>query len=322
MLDLASTLAGQTIGILELLRDEELLGQTLATPTTANGSRVVSASLPAQRRSVLRSFIDLMDPELRREELADAGAALVRALRSVAEPVGTGYRLPVGMPRGRGGLTPSIEEISVIRDELARKPDWRGIRNEIILSLMTRRGLRVGGLLGLDGTSVHRLPDGRIRCLLRAKSKREPYELAVPDDLVDVLAVYVDQFNAWAKTAGLRDRIGVGVAGRFWRNDLGRPLTYQAWSKELKQACAGAEVPVYTSHAFRRAFATIKTAELPRMTVATAGNWSSVNLMDDRYVQPSLKRLRLELSKLPSRPGETPPGATVPPVLQPMGTRQ
>ena len=36
------------------------------------------------------------------------------------------------------GPTPSIEEISVIQEELTHKPGWRGTRNEIILSLMTR----------------------------------------------------------------------------------------------------------------------------------------------------------------------------------------
>ena len=109
-LELASTLAGHSVGILEFLQDEALLGQTLASATTADGSREVSAWLVAQRRSVLRSFIELVEPELRREGLGDAGDALVRALRSVAEPVGTGYRLPGGKPRGRGGPTPSIED--------------------------------------------------------------------------------------------------------------------------------------------------------------------------------------------------------------------
>ena len=66
-LELASTLAGHSVGILEFLQDEALLGQTLATATTADGSREVSAWLVAQRRSVLRSFIELMEPELKLE---------------------------------------------------------------------------------------------------------------------------------------------------------------------------------------------------------------------------------------------------------------
>jgi integrase len=305
--ELASNLAGHTVGILEILRDESLLGQTLASATTADGRRTISDWVVANRRSGLRSFIDLMEPELRREGLPDAGEAMTRALRSVAEPVGTGYRLPGGRPRGRGGPTPSPEEISAIQDELSRKPGWRGIRNEIILSLMIRRGLRVGGLLSLDGANVFRLPDGRIRCSLRAKSKREPYELAVPEELTELLPRYIAQFNAWAKASGLADRIGIGIAGRFWRSDLAHPLTYQAWTKELNQACSSVALPVYSSHAFRRAFATTMTATLPRTIVATAGNWSSTRLMDDHYVQPSLKRLRPQLAKLPSRPGLTTP---------------
>ena len=314
MLDLASNLAGRSVGILELLQDEPLLGQTLATATTADGSREISAWLAAQRRSVLRSFIELMEPELRRAGITDAGDRLVRALRSVAEPVGTGYRLPGGKPRGRGGPTPSIEELAAIRDELARKPGWRGARNEIILSLMTRRGVRIGGLLMLDGASAHRLPDGRVRCLLRAKSKREPYELATPSSLIEPPARYVETFNTWAKASGLPERIGFGTPGRFWRNDLGQPLTYRAWTKELKQACVSVGLPVYTSHAFRRAFATISTAVAPRATVATAGNWSSTRRLDDHYVHPSLKRLRQSAAKLPARPREALPGGTDSPV--------
>ncbi len=314
MLDLASNLAGRSVGLLELLQAEPLLGQTLASATAADGRREVTAWLVAQRRSVLRSFIELMDPELRREGIRDAGDALVRALRSVAEPVGTGYRLPGGRPRGRGGPTPSIEELAAIQDELARKPGWRGARNEIILGLMTLRGVRIGGLLGLDGASAHRLPDGRVRCLLRAKSKREPYELAVPGSLIEPLARYVEQFNAWAQASGLPDRIGFGTPGRFWRNDLGRPLTYQTWTTELKQACVSAGLPVYTSHAFRRAFATTSTTVAPRATVAIAGNWTSTRRMDDHYVQPSITRLRQSVASLPSRPEEVLPVETGSPV--------
>ena len=319
LLDLASNLAGHSVAIIELLRDEPLLGRTLATATTADGSRQISACVAAQRRSVLRSFTQLLEPELRREGITDAGDALVRALRSVAEPVGTGYRLPVGTPRGRGGPTPPNEELAAIRDELGRKPGWRGTRNEIMLSLMTRRGVRIGGLLGLDGASAHRLPHGRVRCLLRAKSAREPYELAVPDDLIGPLVRYVEQFNAWARASGLPDRIGFGTPGRFWRNDFGRPLTYQTWTTELKQACVSAGLPVYTSHAFCRAFATTSTMAAPRATVASAGNWTSTRRMDDHYVRPSITRLRQSVARLPSRPQQALPVETDSPVPSQVG---
>ena len=180
LLELASTLAGHSVGILELLQDEALLGQTLASATAADGRREVTAWLVAQRRSVLRSFIELVEPELKLEGITDAGDALVRALRSIAEPIGTGYRLPGGKPRGRGGPTPSIEEILVIQEELTHKPGWRGTRNEIILSLMTRRGVRVGGLLLLDGVRAHRLTDGRMRCFLRPRASASPMSSPCP----------------------------------------------------------------------------------------------------------------------------------------------
>ena len=321
MLALACNLAGQSVSILEVLRDEQLLGQIFATATTADGKRPVSAWHMAQRRSILRSFVEIMEPELRCEGIVDAGDALIRALRSVAEPVGTGYRLPVGATRGRGGPTPSQEEIAAIQHELSSKPSWRGCCNEAIFSLMVRRGLRIGSLLTLDGASAHRLRDGRMHCFLRAKSKREPYELIVPNDLTELLSRYVEQFNSWAKASGLPDRIGFGVSGLFWRNDLGRPLTYPAWTNELKQACIAASVPVYTSHAFRRAFATNATAVAPRPTVATVGNWASKRLMDDSYCQRSLSRIEQSVARLPSRPALPIPAETESLVSDVVGTR-
>jgi len=301
LLALAGHLGRRAITIEELLRDEPLLGRVLATPTTADGGRKVSAWLVAQRRSVLRSFTDLMATELREAGLADAGCRLLNALRAVAEPIGTGYRLPIGTPRGRGGPTPSVEEVEVLKDQLAGKKGWPGLRNELILGLMARRGQRIGGLLFLYGASVFRLPGRRFRLLLRAKSSREPYELALPEDLADVFENYIEGFNAWARACGLSYRIGVGVTGRFWRGDRGQSLTYQSWSAELKEACVRARLPAYTSHAFRRAFASTGTTVALRSIVATAGNWTSTRRMDDHYVQPSLTKVRLSLASLTAK---------------------
>jgi hypothetical protein len=136
-----------------------------------------------------------------------------------------------------------------------------------------------------------------------------------------MLISYSEQFNAWAKTAGLPDRIGLGVPGPLWRNDLGYPLSYKAWSRHLKQACVDAGVPVYTSHAFRRAFATMTSFSLPRLTVAAVGNWSSPRLMDDHYIQPSLTRLRSRLARLPSRPEEKLPSEHDLLILQLVGSK-
>ena len=321
MLTLAGNLAGRNVDVLGLLRDGQLLGQVLATATSPDGKRLASASHMAQRRSALRSFIEIMEPELRREGMVDAGDALVRALRSVAEPVGTGFRLPVGTTRRRGGPTPSIEEVAAIKKELSSKPDWHGFRNEAIFALMNRRGLRIGSILTLDGANVHKLRDGSIRCFLKAKSKREPYQLVVPDDLIELLTRYVEHFNTWAKAYGLSNRIGFGVPGCFWRNGVGHPLTYRAWTSELKQACVRAGVPIYTSHAFRRAFATNSIAVVSRPQAACVGNWSSTRLMDDSYCHPSLPSLRQSVAKLPSRPGLGFPPEADCPVLDAAGAR-
>ena len=184
---------------------------------------------------------------------------------------------------------------------------------------MTRRGVRIGGLLRTRWSAARTgLPDGRIRCFLRAKSKREPYDLAVP---------WLPRSSCWPgtltssthgpKRPGCLTASVSAPRGRFWRNDLGRPLTYQTWTTELKQACVSAGLPVYTSHAFRRAFATTSTTVASRATVAIAGNWTSTRRMDDHYVQPSITRLRQSVARLPSRPQQALPVETDSPVLLP-----
>lgn len=298
VLKLASSLAGRELSIEELLLNRQVLGQTLSTSTNSRGDREVSSWHAAQRRSVLRSFVQLMDVELRMIGIPDAAALLTSALRSVAVPVGSGFRLPVGTRRNRGGPAPTAEEIRAIREVIGGKQGWRGVRDELFLNLLARRGQRITGLLELDGARAYRLPGGSCRFMLRAKSAREPYELVVPDNLVEKLEAYIAGFNSWSKATGLTDRIGFGVPGMFWRNDSGRKLTHHVWSTMLKEACAEAGVAVYTSHAFRRAFATIGSTVAPRPVTAVAGNWTSTRRMDDHYIQPSLVRLRSALANL------------------------
>jgi integrase len=158
--------------------------------------------------------------------------------------------------------------------------------------LLALRGQRINGLLQIAGSQVHGIPGHRYRVILQTKSAKEPFELEVPAELVGLLEGYIAAFNAWASANAKPDRIGAGVATPFWRSDRGAELSYQAWTSELKTACERAGVPVYSSHALRRAFATEGVTRAMRQTVAIAGGWTSTRRMDDHYTQPSLARVK------------------------------
>ena len=306
LLRLAATLSGRTVSVCQLLAERNLLGAVLACGKDSSCSRLISAWLASQRRSVVRSFALLMAQELEALEISDASGRVTEALQGVAEPVGSGYRLPVGWPRGRGGPMPSEGEADAIRRAIGGRPGWAGARNAAFLALLAGRGLRVGALLRLDGANLHKLRDGRARMLLHAKNSREPFEVIVATEALDQLEDYVAAFNAWARASGLRDRVGFGLPGPLWRGSSGKTWSYAQWSRELTDACLRAAVPRVTAHSFRRAFATRATARVARSLAALAGNWSSPRRMDDHYVQPSLTRLRRQLSNLAATQGISP----------------
>ena len=58
-----------------------------------------------------------------------------------------------------------------------------------------------------------------------------------------------------------------------------------------------AEVPAFTPHALRRAFATDAASVLPRHTVAQAGGWKGLERLDDHYVQPRNATIREKLHR-------------------------
>jgi len=212
---------------------------------------------------------------------------------------------------------PSEEDIGAIRKALLNRGDWTGHRSAAFLEVMAKRGQRVGALLQLDGSNLHRLSDGRVRMILHAKSSREPFELVLPAETVKQFEAYIAGFNEWAQASGLPQRIGFGVPGPFWRGDSGKSWTYQAWSRELSRACLQAGVARVKSHGFRRAFASRATTLVPRSLAALSSNWSSPRRMDDHYVQRSLTHLRSQLSNIgsdatsDSAEGELPTPATV-----------
>ena len=297
---LAGTLSGRTISLEQLFTKPDLLGRTLARGTDSKDSRMISAWLASQRRSVLRSFALLLEQELEALGISDPSGRVTQVLQATAEPIGSGYRLPVGWPRGRGGPMPSDEDADAIREAISDRPGWSGNRNAAFLAVLASRGQRVGALLRLDGSNLHRLPDGRVRMLLHAKSSREPFEVVLPAEALNQFEAYIVGFNYWAQATSLPQRIGFGLPGTFWRDHSGKTWTYEDWSRELSEACLRAGVPRVTAHGFRRAFASRATTFVPRSLAALAGNWSSPRRMDDHYVQPSLTRLRRQLSNIAS----------------------
>ena len=296
---LAGTLSGRPVSIHGFFNKPDLMGRTLARGTDSTDSRMISPDLVSQRRSVIRSFALLLEQELEALGISDPSERLTRALQATAEPVGTGYRLPVGQPRSRGGPMPSEEEIDAIREALIDRTDgWASNRNAALLSVLVARGVRVGALLELDGSNLHRLPDGRVHMLLHAKSSKEPFEIVLPAESVNQFEAYIAGFNEWAQVSGLSQRIGFELPGPFWRGDSGKIWPYRAWSRELSEACLSAGVPRVTSHGFRRAFATHAVTLVPRSLAALSGNWSGPRRMDDHYVQTSLTGLRKQLSNI------------------------
>jgi len=103
-----------------------------------------------------------------------------------------------------------------------------------------------------------------------------------------------------------RSEIGFGLPGPFWRAKSGASLTWAVWTRILKAAAERAGVPVATSHAFRRVFATAAAARVGRSLASLAGNWSSPRRMDDHYVQLSHTRLREQLTNLAVAPTADP----------------
>ncbi len=295
---LAGTLTERSVSLTDLFTETELLGRALVSGADSHGTRLVSAWLASQRRSVVRSFALLMAHELEELGISEPSGRVTVALQGAAEPVGTGFRLPVGWPRGRGGLMPTEDEADAIRRAISAPPGWAGTRNGAFLAVLASRGQRVGALLRLDGADLHKLPDGRARVLLRAKSSRVPFEAVLSADALNQIERYVVGFNAWARVSGLADRIGFGLPGPFWRGPTGKAWSYTQWSTELSEACLQAGVPRVTAHGFRRAFASQATTVVSRPLAALAGNWTTPRRMDDHYVQPSLTRLRGQLSGL------------------------
>lgn len=92
-------------------------------------------------------------------------------------------------------------------------------------------------------------------------------------------------------------RVRLGEPGQVWRNSSRGRWSDTDIRAALRDGCSSAEVPGFTPHAFRRAFATDAASVLPRHIVARAGGWEGLERLDDHYVQPRVGAIRAKLTR-------------------------
>jgi len=297
MLTIATRLTGQRIAWAHLIQNEELLGRVLVHDIAPTLRTRVSRWTLAQRRSAIRSFVALMRPELLMLLGEDPHDRVDRALRSVAERVGAGYRLNGGAPRRRGGRAPSPTQVRDVLDAVGHKPGYFGVRNRVFFMILAEAGARVNALRQLDGTDCIEMPNGRLRLFLHQKGKAEPREIELSRVAADALRAYAGAFNYQAAVRRWRVRVHLGEPGPIWRNSPRGCWAYDDVLATLRAGCRSAEVPAFTPHALRRVFATDAASRLPRHTVAQAGGWRGLERLDDHYVQPRGATIREKLSR-------------------------
>jgi integrase len=261
-----------------------LLGRALVDDTSTTGRRLSKWTL-AQRRSAIRSFANLMRPELLALLEEEPAPVVDRALRLVAERIGGGYRLTGGAPRRRGGYAPNSEDINAVLLSLGNAPGFTGLRNRAFFAILASTGCRVNALLRLDGTECLLLPNGRLRLYLHEKGKGERREVELSRNAVQDLYDYMAALNQIGANRLRGTRVQIGEPGTVWRNARGDRWGYGAVLEALKDGCLKTGVPAFTPHALRRSFATDAASRLPRHVVAQAGGWRGLDRLDDHYVQ-------------------------------------
>lgn len=295
----ARRLQGSPISLADLFCDATLLGRALVDDISATGTQLSKWTL-AQRRSAIRSFANLMRPEL----LVILGEEPVNvvdcALRLVAERIGGGYRLTGGAPRRRGGTAPSRDEVTAIFQCLGDASGFIGLRNRAFFHILWATGCRVNALRELDGTNCLVLPNGRVRLYLHEKGKAERREVELSGEVAHALLGYTAAFNRLAVARWWQCRVGPGEPGAMWRNDVGRRWSYASVAETLRSGCERAGVPEFSPHALRRAFASDAASLLPRHIVAQAGGWKGRDRLDDHYVQPCETTIWEKLTRLDS----------------------
>jgi len=251
MLTTAARLTGQTTTCADLVQDEKLLGLVLVDETAPTlGTRLSKWTL-AQRRSAIRDFVTLMRQELVALLGEEPHARLDRALRAVAERVGSGYRLAGGAPRRRGGRAPSTDQSRDVLKALGRAPGFMGNCNRAFFLILAETGARVNALRQLDGADCVEMPSGRLRVFLHEKGKAEAREIELSHDAAGALRSYAETFNYLATIRRWRVRVHLGEQGPVWRNSPRGCWSYDDILATLQAACLAAEVPAFTPHALR-----------------------------------------------------------------------
>jgi integrase len=297
MLKIAARLAGRSVTCTDLIRDETLLGRVLVDDTAPTLGTRLSRWTLAQRRSAIRDFVALLRPELLALLGEEPRDRIACALRAVAERVGTGYRLNGGAPRRRGGPVPSAGQIRDVLDAVGKAPGYLGARNRAFFQILAETGVRINALRELDGADCVEMSSGRLRVFLHEKGKAEPREVELSREAADGVRAYAEAFNYHAAIRRWRVRVQLGQAGPVWRNSARGCWSYDDILATLRAGCRVAEVPPFTPHALRRAFATDAASVLPRHTVAKAGGWKGLERLDDHYVQPRDATIREKLSR-------------------------
>ena len=301
----AARLVGREVTSLELFQDADLMGRTLVDATAPTLGTHLSKWTLAQRRSAIRSFAVLMRPELLASTGEEPEVLLDRALRAVAERVGTGYRLTGGAPRRRGGPVPTEQEVVDILEALGHAQGYIGLRDHAFFAILAESGARVNALRLLDGTDCVAVPSGRLRIFLHEKGKAEPREVELGHRTAGLLRSYAEAFNYLAAARRWRLRVRLGEPGAVWRNSGRGCWSYVDVRHRLRVACVAAGVEEFTPHALRRAFATDAASLLPRSVVAQAGGWQGLERLDDHYVQPHAAMIwdKLERCRQPAGTG-------------------
>jgi len=284
LLGIAARHVGRPVSLVALFRDPALLGHVLVDDRGTVDKRQLSRWTLAQRRSAIRSFASLMCPELAALGV-DGHMVLDRALRDIAERVGTGYRLTGGRTRHRGGYAPTTGEVAAVMARMGEGRDFAAARDIAFFGILAESGARVNALRELDGADCVTLPSGRIRLFLHAKGGEEAREVEVSRDRADELRRYAEAFNRHATVRGWRTRVCLGEPGPVWRNSPRGHWSYQAVVATLHDACIAAGISPFGPHGLRRAFASNAASVLPRHVVARAGGWRGLERLDDHYVQ-------------------------------------
>ena len=297
----AARLTGRPVGMPALFADVALLGSALVDEISWTSDRQLSKWTLAQRRSAIRSFADLMGPELTSLVGENPHVTLDLALRRVAVRVGGGYRLHGGAPRRRGGQAPTAGEVNQVIVEAGHAPGFAGARNRAFFGILAATGARVNALRQLDGADCVVLPSGRVRLFLHEKGKVEHREVELGSEQAEALRAYAEAFNRHASRQGWRARVQLGEPGPVWRNSGRGQWPYPDLLTALRAACVAAGVPTFTPHALRRAFATDAASELPRHVVALAGGWQGVDRLDDHYVRPRTSTIWEKIRRVEDR---------------------